>query len=48
MVDFELKIVTFSKNFEYNIDYNSKTKNRKIDITFFQHIAHLSGKLDHS
>ena len=28
MIDFVLKIVPFSKNFEYKIDHNSKTKNR--------------------
>ena len=34
MVDFVLKIVQISKNFDYKIDHNSKTKNRKNNFSF--------------
>ena len=37
MVDFVLKIVQFSKDFEYRIDHNSKMKNRmnrRFDFSF--------------
>ena len=45
MVDFVVKIGSFSMNFEYKIGHNSRTRNRKIDFSIVsEHCAAICTK----